>query len=96
MNYLRRIKGITRRDRVRNEMMKQELKVEPMLKKIHKQQLKWFEQLMRVDNSRRGKKVWQAIMTGKTKEETWKNTIADIIKGKNVRGMKQIRRCETR
>jgi len=37
MKYLRRIKGITRRGRVRNEMVRKELKVESILKKMHKQ-----------------------------------------------------------
>ena len=37
MKYLRRIKGIARGDGVRNEMVRQELKVEPILEKIHKQ-----------------------------------------------------------
>ena len=63
MKYLRRIKGITRRDRVRNEVTRQELKVEPILKKVHKQQLKWFGRLMRINS--RPIKVWQVRMTGK-------------------------------
>ena len=37
-------------------MVRQELKVEPILKKIHKQQLKWFGLLMRMNNSRPIKK----------------------------------------
>ena len=40
MKYLRRIKGITRRDRVRKEVVRQELKVESILEKLYKQQLK--------------------------------------------------------
>ena len=51
MKYLRRIKGIARRDRVRNEVMRQELKVEPILKKIRKHQLKWLGHLMRMNTS---------------------------------------------
>ena len=42
MKYLPRIKEITRRDRVRDEVMKEELKIEPILKRMHKQQVKWF------------------------------------------------------
>ena len=59
VKYLRRIKGITRRDRVRNEVVRQELKVEPILKKIHKQQLKWFSHLMTINNSRPVMKIFQ-------------------------------------
>ena len=36
MKLLRRIKGITKINRVRNELVRQELKVEPILKKINK------------------------------------------------------------
>ena len=50
--YLRRMKGITKRDRVRNEVVRQKLIVEPILKTLHKQQLKWFGHLMRMINSR--------------------------------------------
>ena len=49
MKYLRKIKGIARRDRVRNEVVRQKLKVEPILKKIYKQQLKWFDHFMRTN-----------------------------------------------
>jgi len=40
MRCLRRIQEITRRNRVRNKVVRQELKFEPILKKIFKQQLK--------------------------------------------------------
>ena len=87
MKYLRRIKGVTRRDRVRNEVVRQELKVEPILKKIYKQ-LKWFGHLMRMNDSRPVKKVWQARMTGKRKRgrprKTWTNSIANILKEKKM------------
>ena len=68
MKYLRGIKGITRRDVVRNEVMRQQLKVESILKKIHKQQLEWFGHLMRMNNSRPVKKVWQTRTTEKGKK----------------------------
>ena len=41
MKYLRKIKWIKRTEKVRNEVVRQELKIEPTLKKIHGQQLKW-------------------------------------------------------
>ena len=68
-------------------MVRQELKVEPRFKKIHKQ-LEWFGHLMRMNNSKSVKKVWQARMTGKRKRgrlrKTWENSIADNLKEKNV------------
>ena len=64
---LQRIKGITRRDGVGNEVVRQELKVEPILKKMHKQQLKWFGHLTRMNDSRHVKTVGQTRMTGNRK-----------------------------
>ena len=52
---------------MRNEVTRQEVKVEPKLKNILKQQLEWFGHLMRMNNSRSVRKVWQARMTGKRK-----------------------------
>ena len=70
MKYLRRIKKIIRRDRVRYEIVRQEPKLKPMLKKIQKRQLKWFGHLMRMDNARFVKKVRKAKMAGKRKEDS--------------------------
>ena len=62
--------------------------VEPKLKKIPKQQLKWFGHLKRMNDSRAVRKVWQASTTGKRKRgrprKTWEKSIADILKEKNV------------
>ena len=99
MKYLRRIKGITRRDRVRNEVVRQELKVEPILKKIYKQQLKWYGHLMRMNDSRPVKKVWQARMTGKRKRgrprKTDKFNSEHFKRKKMSHGTRQIRKCKT-
>ena len=87
MKYLRWIKGIRTRDRVRNEVVRQELKVEPILKKIHKQQFKWFGHLMKMNDSRLVKKVWHARMTERKRgrpRKTSKNSVADILREKNV------------
>ena len=83
MRCLRRIQEITRRNRVRNKVVRQELKFEPILKKIFKQQLKWFGHLMRMINSWPVKKVCQARMIAKRKRgrrsKTWENSIVDIV-----------------
>src|SRR3978361_662388 len=47
MKYLRRVKGITRRDRIRNELVRDELKVEPILKTVERRQLGWVGDLSR-------------------------------------------------
>ena len=54
---------------MRNEVVRQELEVEPILKKIHKQ-LKWFGHLRRMNDNRSVKKFWHTEMTGKGKKGT--------------------------
>nr|CAI5851247.1 unnamed protein product [Callosobruchus analis] len=60
MKYLRRVKGVTRMDRIRNEAIREELGVEPVLKLIEQSQLRWFGHVNRLHEERQGKKVWQA------------------------------------
>ena len=81
-------------------MVRQEPKVKPILKKIHKQQLKWFGHLMRMNDSRPVKKVWQARMTEKRKRgrprKTRENSIADFKRKKMLHEMRrQLRKYDT-
>ena len=61
-----------------HEVLRRELKVEPILKKTHKQQLKWFGDFMRMIV----KKVWQTRMIRRRKrgrpKKTCENSIAAI------------------
>nr|CAH7719228.1 unnamed protein product [Callosobruchus chinensis] len=60
MKYLRGVKGVTRRDKIRNEVIRSELGVKPVLQKIEENQLKWFGHLVRMDVTRPVTMVWQA------------------------------------
>jgi hypothetical protein len=48
MRCLRKAAGVTRRDRIRNDVIRERLGIEPILKYIHKQQIKWFAHLERM------------------------------------------------
>ena len=88
MKYLRRVKGITRRDRIRNELVRDELKVEPILKTVERRQLGWFGHLARMEDSRQVKAVWLARVPGRQRRgrprKTWDGTMAEILKGRNL------------
>ena len=57
----------------KKRVMRQELKVEPILKKIREQQLKWLGHMTRMNNRSSVKKVWEVRMTGKGKRgRLWK------------------------
>lgn len=88
MKYLRRVKGITRRDRIRNEAVRNELKIEPILERVEKQQLSWFGHLVRMGQDRQVKKVWMARVIKKQgrgrPRKTWDNTVAELLLKRNL------------
>ena len=43
MGFLRRVAGISLRDKVRSPVIREELRVEPLLLRVERSQLRWFE-----------------------------------------------------
>lgn len=86
MKYLRRTKGITRRDRIRNTEIRAELGVAPVQEKIEEKQLQWLGHLIRMDNDRQVKQVWEARSSSKRARgrprESWNNAVGKILKRK--------------
>nr|CAH7739892.1 unnamed protein product [Callosobruchus chinensis] len=58
MKFLRRIKGVTRADRIRNEDIRKELGIESVADLLERNQLKWFGHMCRMDSDRQVRKVW--------------------------------------
>ncbi|KAK5649468.1 hypothetical protein RI129_000497 [Pyrocoelia pectoralis] len=79
MKYLRAVIGITRRDKIANKMVRDTLNVEPIIKHIESQQVKWFGHLTRMGNERQVKRVWQArpqkIKTRGRPRKTWNDAV---------------------
>jgi len=48
MRCLRRAAGVTRKDRIRNEEIRQRLGIKPVIQVIKEQQMKWFLHLTRM------------------------------------------------
>lgn len=57
MKYLRRVLGVTRMDRLRNDYIRKELEVESILELINKRKLQWFGHLARMNSERQVRKV---------------------------------------
>ena len=57
MKYLRRVRGITRMDKIRNEEIRKNLGIESMSKFIEKRQLSWWGHLQRMDDTRPTKQI---------------------------------------
>ncbi|CAH1997516.1 unnamed protein product [Acanthoscelides obtectus] len=55
MKFLRKVKGITRRDKIRNDIVRSELGVEPILHRVEVQQLRWFGDLNRSEADKKTK-----------------------------------------
>lgn len=88
MKYLRGVTGITRKDRIRNDVVRKELCAEPVLKSIEKQQLRWFGHLARMKEERQTKRVWLARPPQKHPKgrprKSWDQAVAECLKERGV------------
>lgn len=90
MKYLRRVKGVSLRDKIRSSQIRAELVINPVTSFIEQKQLTWWGHLLRMDQDRQAKRIWETMKVGKRKrgrpQETWDNTIGKILarKGKTV------------
>lgn len=88
MKFLRGVKGITKRDKIRNSKIREDLEVKPIQDDIHRRQLRWFGHLIRMGEERTVKKIWQSRTQlrrprGRPKK-TWDAQIDELLKGKGL------------
>ena len=55
MRVLRLIKGVTRRDRIRNAQIREELHIVPLLDDIDRKKLRWYGHVKRMSEERKPK-----------------------------------------
>lgn len=100
MKYLRAALGVTRRDRIRNDVIRTELEVEPLGKSIERNQLRWFGHLNRMNNRQQTKVIWQTKTLVKRPRgrprQTWDNTVADILKERGTNWQEATRMAKDR
>lgn len=65
MSFLRRVAGISLRDRVRSSATRERLGVEPLLLRLERSQLRWFGHLVRMPPERLPREVLEARPTGR-------------------------------
>ncbi|KAK5873269.1 hypothetical protein PBY51_018325 [Eleginops maclovinus] len=65
MGFLRRVAGISLRDKVRSSVIWEGLGVEPLLLHVERSQLRWFGHLVRMPPGRLPREVFQARPAGK-------------------------------
>ena len=64
MRFLRKIEGKTRRDRIRNKIIR-DIGVQSIQEYVERSQLRWYVHVNRMDNKRVVKRVYAARETGK-------------------------------
>ena len=84
MKVLRLVKGVTRRDRLRNADIYDEFKIKPIIETIQTYQLRWFGHVMRRDEETTAKKVLDLKVKGKIPRgrprTSWLKNIDNILK----------------
>ena len=82
MRILRLIYGVTRRDRIRNDSIRAALKVTSILSIIEKSQLRWFGHVIRMDDTRDVKRMYDWKPKAKRPlgrpRKRWKDQIKEI------------------
>ena len=88
MRVLRLIIGLTRRDRVRNEVVREKLGVEPVLEYIEKSQLRWYGHVKRLETTRYARKYLEWQPRGRRPRgrprTRWIQNIGDGIRRRNT------------
>ena len=102
MKVLRIIKGVTRRDRIRNEIIRQQLGVESILKVIEKSQLRWFGHMKRMEMNRYPRHYYESRPQGRRRvgrpKMRWRDNIKAYVedRGENIDNIERDRVYEDR
>ena len=65
MGFLRRVAGVSLRDKVRGSVIREGLGVEPLLLRVGRSQLRWFSHLVRMPPGRLSRELFQARPAGR-------------------------------
>jgi hypothetical protein len=88
MQFLRKIEGKTRRDRIRNEIIRETARVQPVQEHVERSQLRWYGHVNRMDDKRIVKRVYEARETGKKPRgrprKRWKEGLEEVTRKKGV------------
>jgi hypothetical protein len=95
MRPLRTMIGKSRRDRVRNERVRERIGVCPVQKKIEKSQLRWLGHLERMDDQRVAKRCFQWVPEGRRPRgrprKRWKDEIEEVLEKNGLPELRELR-----
>ena len=102
MRVLRLIKGVTRRDRIRNSQIRKDLNVVPLLEDIERNKLRWYGHVMRMDDGSKPKKYLEWRPPGKRPvgrpRKRWIEGVGSALerRGTTLREVRDFRRYDDR
>lgn len=83
MKYLRRVKGVTRQDRIRNDFIREELEIQSIMEFIEQRQISWWGHLQRMKDTVPVKRIWETKIQGKKMKgrpkKSWESAVKDIL-----------------
>ena len=80
MKMLRFAMGVTRKDKIRNQYIRNTVKVERLGMKMREGRLRWYGQVMRRDQDYVGRKMMEMEVPGKRKRGRPKRRFLDVVK----------------
>jgi hypothetical protein len=107
MRFLRKIEGKTRRDRIRNKIIRETVGVQSVQEYVQRSQLRWYGHGKKMDDKRIVKRVYEAREIGKRPmgrpRKTWKEgrvtrgdkkERSDMERGgKDSKGQREVEGC---
>ncbi len=78
MGFLRKVAGVSLRDKVRSPVIPKLLRVEPLLLCVERSHLGWFRHLVRMPPSCLTREAFQACPAGKRPTSRWKDYISAL------------------
>lgn len=88
MKYLRRTANVTIMDKIRNDDIRERLKIDSVRRYIEKAQLRWWGHMKRVPEERQSRQVWEAKTTGRRKRGrpsmTWDKEVEELLKSRGL------------
>lgn len=90
MRMLRWSCGVTRLDRIRNEVIRKKIRVMEVSKKIQERRLQWYGHVDRRDESYIGKRIESLIVRGRKgrgrPKKRWRNCVNEDLREKSLSG----------
>ena len=80
MKMLRFAMGVTRKDKIRNEHIRSNVKVERLEMKMREGRLRWYGHVMRRDQEYAGRKMMEMELPGKRRRGRLKRRFLDVVK----------------